>query len=475
MTYNVFTNGQLTVNEDNMRKLAMLMANCITFDGDSVNDGDIEYMYAMMFYDEGLLDEETGESLVCFDTTDITIMLNGIRIYPLCDLNIPDTSLIARAMAVLARINTAIKVQDEGYVTKEELADILSQLTGFVHGKRKTRKEMVAELEGIIHAHSKDVFDNGTDEEKTEFVEQGMEALQAAGIGGDTEYGVDKMPEETDIEYDSNNEEEKEMNEIGNIIAMAELTQEEIRERYVDVKEKIDAVNASMELMKKYKYNPLIMDKICAVLQKINGISYSWVGAAAALDETYERLNEEAMHLDIKYWAIVDEAKAPEEVITPVLYADWNEKNALAVLRLVLKSADENDWKKDYISKYMLESHVRFVLFGRQSKFKDCDMWIENSFTDDEQRRVDNFIEKFVERYLPKMHGQKGYVITSEVISIHNKGRRLVYRYRSNSGRLQDYVVDYANKAMVYNGKSIPLTKEVYQKLDDTCELFKVI
>ena len=44
------------------------------------------------------------------------------------------------------RIETATKVQDSEYVTRDELADIMEQLTGVRPGKKVTRKQMVQDL-----------------------------------------------------------------------------------------------------------------------------------------------------------------------------------------------------------------------------------------------------------------------------------------------------------------------------------------
>ena len=44
------------------------------------------------------------------------------------------------------RITTATKVQDAEYVTRDELAGIMEQLTGVRPGKKVTRKQMVQDL-----------------------------------------------------------------------------------------------------------------------------------------------------------------------------------------------------------------------------------------------------------------------------------------------------------------------------------------
>ena len=54
----------------------------------------------------------------------------------------------------IKRIETITKIQDENYVTKNELADILEQLTGIHPSKKVTRKQMIIEL-NTLHENSK--------------------------------------------------------------------------------------------------------------------------------------------------------------------------------------------------------------------------------------------------------------------------------------------------------------------------------
>ena len=149
MTY-TFT-STATINATILEKLAILCANdCIEAQGAELpNSNIIEGMYVMMLQDEAFIDEETGDSLICDDVSDVEIIINGNKVFPVQE----QVYILDALRNALAKITLVKKVQDKDYVSREKLAALIEMATGKVYGlnnKKNTRKNMVAELEQLI-------------------------------------------------------------------------------------------------------------------------------------------------------------------------------------------------------------------------------------------------------------------------------------------------------------------------------------
>lgn len=175
----------------------------------------------------------------------------------------------------------------------------------------------------------------------------------------------------------------------------------------------------------------------------------------------------------------VDAEPASENIeyeSAPATADDWTVENASKVIALMFRTADGN-FLKNYVSKFMLASHITEALFGRPMAYRQDGKTIYNEFSDDEKARANEFFKRFKERYLPAGYKGKGFIITSELMAWHYKNHDVIYRFSSAAGHgHMDYKLNWGSKTMTWgDGKSMALDADVFRKIDSTCEFFKVV
>lgn len=175
---------------------------------------------------------------------------------------------------------------------------------------------------------------------------------------------------------------------------------------------------------------------------------------------------------------------APEITSAPISNIDavWSANNATAVLKIVIEMASTNHYIT-FISKHMVKSAIRNVLFGKFSKEKLSYVengkkvveYIANEFTPEQDALMEEFFSKFVSKYLLP-YNNSGYTIGSLAMCWYYK--KCIYRFRDKKGTVVDYIVDYKAGTLSRKGSDNPpiaLTHDTYKKLDETTGFLQVV
>lgn len=383
----------------------------------------------------------------------------------------------AMVREMLDKIQVYTKTSDAGYVSKKDISAMLADVTGKVYGKKYTRDELIAELQNVAAELAAETQSADVVVENANIPDSVEEELDDEAYDGtDREVNDDTYPSvcpdspnkacycEGCADHDCMAYHKAHPLNVRTLTAEqeAEMVRWEERMRKADPNFPYTSEDVQED---QCAYNPTndcanCSAHWCECNPKHNIADYD----PANIDSADDAVTPVGPVVPKK------PLPAPEQ---PVANPDWNRRNALLVLGMVLKDADRNEYMDDYISTHMLTSHICEVLFGRPLSNKDGS---KNKFTAEEQKRVYAFFASFKEQYLVRKHKKNGYIITSEAIAAHHKGKSVIYRYKSETmKRPVDYRVSWSDGRMYYLGKSVELAREVYKKLDETCTLFRIV
>lgn len=424
MTY-TFTNATVnaTINNELIEKLALVCANDCIEDGAAINENKIQYAYDMMLADEGFIDEETGDSMLCENTDDVIIVLDGVQVFPIVEKEEDETMTKEMVKEFFTRANSVTKVQADGYVSREELAAFMEKLTGKTYGlrnKKNTRKAMMEELAAIV-----DEYDS---------VDEYAEKLKEK----EWERQCDEMYLE---EF------------MGEIARLCNVTLDVARELWRVAEE----VNPEYALR-----------RFCDWRIAQNE------GNAAKEGEILESVAKQIAPAPVK-----EEAPAPVEE-DPRWSVDywWNAEVCSMVLNKVfvhMSRPEQN--RQDVIAKDMVRSFIFEIMFGKQYKQYVNKQLVVNfsaETTPKEWKLCDDFYNKFYERYLHDC-GDKSACVNSEIMAW--KYKKVQYAIKLQSGHIVRYDLDYNTRTLVRrdNGNIYDLTPDAFKKLDATCSFVKAI
>lgn len=158
----------------------------------------------------------------------------------------------------------------------------------------------------------------------------------------------------------------------------------------------------------------------------------------------------------------------------------WNKTVATMVLKKCLVLAANNSYKKDYISRFMVRSAIFETMTGKRlvGTYQDeTGRWVKvTRFSPEKTPEIwqlaEEFLERFEKRYLIPS-GDKGYVISSEIITCYYGKAR--YSYINSSGKRETYLLDKASQTIHLEGykKFWRLSEEMYHMVDEKCKFVK--
>lgn len=368
------------------------------------------------------------------------------------------------------------KVQDAGYIDKDTLRDILNNKETFNMGfnNRATRKEMVAVVmrmykdslrvaDEIAYGNMESEFDSVKDK-VNELVKETTQELDE----------LNRLSQSTKDENHFRNPMIPKNVPIDNNVSFRsplipnESTHQVICTDHAYYDDEFIAFKGTEEQCEEYAdIHNYIDDETGIASYKVE-----------SLEETNtQEITEADIEADDKEQIEIHELMHNYQV--PTIEDVWNQKTAEKVLIKILETAKKNNYIC-FISCHMVKSIIREVLIGKPTKevikLNNSYEVIENTFTNDQDKFVNDFIDKFANDYLIKNEKGTGYTIRAVGMAWYYK--KVVYKFQNKERKLTaKYEVDFKTKTVTRIGSKLPpvtLDNAAFKILDDICTFVRV-
>lgn len=364
------------------------------------------------------------------------------------------------------------KVQDAGYIDKDTLRDILNNTFNMGFNNRATRKEMVTAViamhkdslrvdDEIAYGNMESEFDKDKVNELVKETTQELDELNrlSESTKNENHFRNPMIPKNVPID--------------NNVSFRSPLIPNESTHQVICT----DHAYYDNEFIA-FKGNEEQCEEYASIHNCIDGETGIASYKVESLEETNtQEITEADIEADDKEQIEIHELMHNYQV--PTIEDVWNQKTAEKVLAKIIETAKKNNYIC-FISCHMVKSAIREVLIGKPTKeviiLNNSYEVIENTFTEEQDKLVAEFKDKFANDYLIKNEKGTGYTIKSVGMAWYYK--KVVYRFQNKERKLTvNYIVDFKAKTVSRIGSKLPpvtLDNKAFKILDDTCTFVRV-